>query len=168
MRKKSLHNIKSSGFKTPEQYMEKFDDLLLTKLNTNVSLRDNKSSGFNVPDDYFETFDEKLMKGLSNDKEVKVLPLWSSNRLVFVSGIAATILLMISLFNLYSPVPTFGNLETSAIEDYIVQEDISRENIASLVTDNLTMDNFMDSHLIDSNLEEYILNNASVEDYLNE
>jgi hypothetical protein len=26
----------------------------------------------------------------------------------------------------------------------------------------------MDSHLIDSNLEDYILNNSSAEDYLNE
>jgi hypothetical protein len=30
------------------------------------------------------------------------------------------------------------------------------------------LDKFMDSHLIDANLEDYILDHSSVEDYLNE
>ena len=73
---------------------------------------------------------------------------------------------MVGLFNNHNNTPNFGDLETALIENYIVDEDFSNEDIGSLLTDNLTLNSFMDSHLIDSNLEDYILNNASVEDYL--
>jgi hypothetical protein len=75
---------------------------------------------------------------------------------------------MVSLFNKDNNKTTFENLETSSIDKYIIEEEFTNEDIASLVTEDLTMDNFMDSHLIDADLENYILNNSSVEDYLKE
>ena len=166
MKNKKLHQIKSSGFKAPDGYFESFDELLLNKLKSNHTLKESKDSGFKVPDQYFETFDDKLFKTISETKEVKVIPLFSWKKAAYISGIAASILLMISLFINKNTTPTFDNLETALIDEYIVDEDFTNEDIATLLSDDLTLNKFMDSHLIDDNLEEYILDNSSVEDYL--
>lgn len=166
MKNKKLHQIKSSGFKAPDGYLESFDELLLNKLKSNNALKESHASGFKVPEQYFETFDEKLINVISENKEVKVISFLSWKKVSYISGIAASILLMISLFNKETTKPTFDNLETALIDEYIVEEDFSNEDIATLLSDDLTLNKFMDSNLINDNLEEYILDNSSVEDYL--
>ena len=168
MKNKRLDNIKTSGFKTPEHYFESFDEHLLKQLDEGVLLRDIQNSGFKIPENYFETFEDKLAKAMSSEKEIKVIPLYSWRKIAYTSAIAASILLMIGLFTTRNTTPTFGDLEITSIENYITDKEFPNEDIASLVTDDLTLDNFMDSHLIDSNLEEYILNNTSIEDYIKE
>jgi len=166
MKNKKLHQIKSSGFKAPDGYLESFDELLLNKLKSNNALKESHASGFKVPEQYFETFDEKLFNVISENKEVKVISFLSWKKVAYISGIAASILLMISLFNKETTKPTFDNLETALIDEYIVEEDFTNEDIATLLSDDLTLNKFMDSNLINDNLEEYILDNSSVEDYL--
>lgn len=166
MKNKNLHNIKSSGFKAPDGYLESFDELLLKKLKETSLLDGLENSGFKVPDKYFESFDEKFAKNLSSDKKIKVIPFISWKKMAYVSGIAASIILMVSLFNNYNNETTFDSLETTLIDKYIVEEEFTNEEIATLLSDDLTLNNFMDSHLIDADLEEYILNNSSVEEYL--
>ena len=168
MKNKKLHHIKSSGFKTPSHYFESFEKTLMDRLDDSFSLSDLQNSGFKTPENYFETFDDRLVKAMSSEKGIKVIPLYSWKKMAYASAIAASVLLMVGLFGTHNTKPTFGNLETASLEDYIADGEYSNEDIASLVTDDLTLDNFMDSHLIDSNLEEYILNNATVEDYLKE
>lgn len=166
MKNKKLHQIKSSGFKAPDGYLESFDELLLNKLKSNNALKESHASGFKVPEQYFETFDEKLFNVISENKEVKVISFLSWKKVAYISGIAASILLMISLFNKETTKPTFDNLETALIDEYIVEEDFTNEDIATLLSDDLTLNKFMNSNLINDNLEEYILDNSSVEDYL--
>ena len=166
MKNNKLHQIKSSGFKAPDGYFESFDELLFDKLKSNNASKESHASGFKVPDQYFETFDDKLFEVISETKEDKVIPLITWKKAAYISGIAASIILMISLFNNNNSMPTFDNLETALIDEYIIEEDFSNEDIATLLSDDLTLNNFMDSHLIDDNLEEYILDNSSVEDYL--
>ena len=168
MKNKNLNHIKSSGFKTPDHYLESFNDALLNKLNLNRSFKDLQNSGFKVPEGYFETFDDNLVKALDSEKQVKVIPLLSWKKVAYVSAVAASIMLMVNLFNNNKNIPTFGDLETVLIEDYMAEEEFTNEDIASLATEDLTLDIFMDSHLIESNLENYILDNTSVEDYLKE
>lgn len=165
MKNKKLHNIKTSGFKAPDGYLESFDELLLNKLNESSPLNDLKNSGFKVPENYFESFEEKFAKNLTSEKEIKVIPFIPWKKMLYVSGIAASIILMVSLFNNNNKT-TFDSLETTLIDKYIVEEELTNEEIATLLSDDLTLNNFMDSHLIDANLEEYILNNSSVEEYL--
>lgn len=168
MKTKKLHHIKSSGFKVPDTYLDSFDELLLNRLKKSSPLEGLQNPGFKVPDQYFETFDNKLMETVSSEKVGKVIPLMSWKKVAYVSGIAASIVLMVSLFNNNSKKLTFGDLDISLIEDYIVGEDFTNENMASLATEDLTLDNFMDSHLIDANLEDYILDHSPLEDYITE
>lgn len=166
MKNKKLHNLKSSGFKDPDGYLKSFDELLLNKLKQSSPLEGLENSGFKVPDHYFESFDEKFSKSLNSEKEIKVITFIPWKKMLYVSGIAASIILMVSLFNKNNNKTTFDSLETTLIDKYIVEEELTNEEIATLLSDDLTLNNFMDSHLIDANLEEYILNNSSVEDYL--
>ena len=168
MKNKRLINIKTSGFKTPDHYFGSFDERLLKQLDEDILLRDIQNSGFKIPENYFETFDDKLAKAISSEKEVKVIPFYSWRKIAYPLAIAASVLVMIGLFTTRNTTPTFGDLEIASIENYITDKEFSNEDIASLVTDDLTLDNFMDSHLIDSNLEEYILDNTSIEDYIKE
>ena len=168
MKNKKLNSIKSTGFKVPEHYLESFDELLFNKLSEVKPLENVQDAGFKVPEAYFDTFEDKLGQLLSTEKEAKVLPLFSWKKAAYISGVAASIIIMLSLFNIYNSKPTFGKIETASIENYIVEEDFTNEDFASLVSEDLTLNKFMDSNLIDSNLEDYILDNASVEDYLKE
>ncbi len=165
MKNNKLHNIKTSGFKAPDGYLESFDELLLNKLKESSPLEGLENSGFKVPDHYFESFDVKLAKSLNSDKEIKVITFIPWKKMLYVSGIAASIILMVSLFNNNNKT-TFDSLETTLIDKYIVEEELTNEEIATLLSDDLTLNNFMDSHLIDADLEEYILNNSSVDEYL--
>ena len=169
MKNRKLHSIKSSGFKVPDQYLESFDELLLNRLKEGHLLKEVQNSGFKVPNQYFETFDDKLAKALSSsEKKVKVVPFITWRKAAYISGIAASIVLMVGLYNTFYNKPTFGSLDTASIENYIVNEDITDEDISSLISEDLTMNNFMDSNLSDSNLENYILNSSSIEDLLKE
>jgi hypothetical protein len=166
MKTKKLHHIKSSGFKIPDVYLESIDESVLNKLKNSNPLENHQDSGFKVPDQYFETIDDKIMEVVSSEIEVKVIPLMSWKKAIYVSGIAASIVLMVSLFNNYSNQPTFDSLEMALIENYISEEGLTREDMASMLNDDLTLDKFMDSQLINANLEDYILDNSPVEDYL--
>ena len=39
MKKDKLHNVKSTGFKTPEHYFESFEDQLFERLNDKEALK---------------------------------------------------------------------------------------------------------------------------------
>ena len=168
MKNKNLNSIKSTGFKVPKDYLESFDEMLLNKLKEANPLEHVQNAGFKVPEGYFDSFEDKLSQRLSSEKEVKVLPLFSWKKAAYISGVAASIILMLGLFKTYNNEPTFGSIETASIENYIFEEDFANEDFASLVSEDLTLNKFMDSNLIDSKLEDYILDNASVEDYLKE
>ncbi|MFC4721268.1 hypothetical protein ACFO5O_02960 [Geojedonia litorea] len=169
MKKKDLHNIKPSGFKMPDNYLESFDERIFKKLETPNSISNIIETGFKVPDNYFEALDDQLTSKLSAKNKTKVVSLISWKNALYVSGIAASIVLMVALFNPNSYQPTFGDLEITNIEDYIADEDFTNEDLASLFAeDNLTLNAFMDSNLEDSNIEDYLLNNSSLEDLIEE
>jgi cell division protein FtsL len=169
MKNKDLHNIKSSGFKMPDNYLESFDERIFKKLETPNAISKGNASGFKVPKNYFEALDNQLIPKLSTKDQTKVVSLISWKKALYVSGIAASIVLMVALFNTYSYQPTFGDLEITNIEDYIADEDFTNEDLASLFAeDNLTLNAFMDSNLEDSNIEDYLLNNSSLEDLIEE
>lgn len=163
MSKKKLQNIKSTGFKTPQQYFDSFDDHLFNALNKKNQLKSIKRTGFEVPTNYFETFDDNLKLNFTND--VKVVSLFSWKKVVYISGIAAALVLMFSLF--YNNTNDWSKIETASIENYLTEEDFSNYEIASLLTDSeLSTDNFSDSEFSESSLEDYLLEHTTIEDLI--
>ena len=135
MKYKKLHNINSAGFKTPHDYFESFDEKIISKLNA-------KNLG---------------------EKESKVIQLFSIRNLIYVSSIAAAILLLFNL-SIFEIKPTFDTLETETVENYIIDENISSYEIAALLSDEHIDEAFIIDYFVnDDNIEEYLFDNADIE-----
>ena len=155
MSKEKYKHTKNTGFKVPVDYFESFESNLLKKVKATSVLEPKIDPGFKVPKDYFETFSPKVKTG----KTVKV------NNIVYLSGIAATILLMLTLF-LPTNKPSFDNLETATIENYLLNESYETTEIAGLLNEEeLSLDTF-DVSLDTDEMETYILENTAVENLI--
>ena len=167
MKNNNLHNIKSSGFKTPDKYFESFDEILFAKLKDEDNLEINKSTGFKVPNDYFETVDDKILKAINNKEETKVISLFSWRKVAYASAVAASLILMFNIVFNSSEKLTFDSLETASIENYLAEEDFTSYELATLLTeDELNSEAFINTNITEDSLEDYLLNNANIEDLL--
>jgi len=162
MKKNTLHQITSSGFKTPENYFESFDASLLNKLHPESALDSVKTSGFKIPDNYFETVDETILD-LTVKNKTKVIPLFSKTQWIYASSIAAAVLLLFNL-SFFESKPSFDNLDTETIDYFIMDEPMSSYEMA-LLLDNETLEEALDiDYSINEDIiEEYLLNNADIE-----
>ncbi len=164
---KNLNNIKKTGFKTPVDYFDNMESRILDNIKIDETLSvDN--TGFDMPDGYLNTIEDAVFSKLPSTKDAKVVSIFSRRNLIYLSGIAAAILLFFSLF-FNSTKTTLDNIDIELVENYIINENIDSYEIAALLTENqLTEDLFIDNNVIDEDLENYILENASIEDLLTE
>ncbi|WP_396603350.1 hypothetical protein [Algibacter sp. R77976] len=166
MKNTNLHNIKASGFKTPHDYFESLDEKIFSKLNTENQLDSIKESGFKVPDNYFESLNSSILDNNLEENEPKVIQLFTKRNLVYVSSIAAAILLLFNL-SIFDNKPTFDNLDIETVESYLADENIGIYEFAALLNDeHITEDLIIHSDVNDDNIEEYLLNNADIEDLI--
>ncbi|GGK19891.1 hypothetical protein GCM10007962_12540 [Yeosuana aromativorans] len=164
MKKRRIEHIEKTGFKVPETYFKDFEDTLLSELN----LKDKVSAtGFQVPEDYFESLDESIYSRASKNKQGKVIDLVSFKRTAYTVAVAASLVLMFSVFfNKKEPL-TLDSIETASIENYILNEDLETTDIASLFS-NVDASNLndMDVNLNSDSLEDYLLENLDVDDLI--
>lgn len=159
MKKDNLHNINENGFRVPKNYFETFEDQLFSELKLKETAQ---NPGFKAPNDYFEDLETKVMAQVSNSKtKTKVIPLFSKKNLIYVSSIAAAIILLLTLNINGTP----EELDEQTVENYLLNEEISPYEIASLLEEEeLTEDNFIEYTIEESTVEDYIIDNLSVED----
>lgn len=163
MKNKNLNNIKSTGFTTPNDYFESFDEVLLNKLKGEDALNTIKTTGFKTKDNYFDDLENRIINKLPERNETKVISLVSKKTIIYVSSIAAAILLLFNL-SIFDSKPTFDNLETEIVENYIIDENISSYEIASLLTEEQIEESIIvDYNFDEANIEDYLLNNADIE-----
>lgn len=161
MNKGKLHKIKDSGFKTPKRYFDSLEDSIMGHITLNENVKD---TGFEVPDSYFETLDDKILDRAG--QEPKVISLFTRRNLLFATGIAAALVLMFNLIGNNNDF-TFDDLEMTSIENYLYTEDIDTYEIASLFTEEeLITDNFSENEISGEILEDYLLENAIIEDLI--
>ena len=165
MNNNKLHTVKTSGFKTPDNYFNEIEDVIcnVAKLSDTI-----KQPGFTTPDNYFESLESKITTAITKEEEPKVIPLFSWQKVMAVSAVAAVVLLM---FNLSSTSTTnslgFSDIETVSIENYISEEDFTTEDFSALINENeLSYSNFTENSLTDASIEEYLIENASIEDLI--
>ena len=167
MKKSHLHNIEDTGFKVPDTYFDSFDDRLLKKLNVQEAMVSITDAGYKVPDHYFENFDDVIQTRLKHDSAPKVRSLISWRNAAYISGIAASLVLMISVFIKSKDDLSINQVETASIEAYLFNENLSIYDITSLLNaDDLVMDDFVSNTLTEESLENYLLNNTSIEDLI--
>ncbi len=169
MRKSHLHNIKESGMKTPDGYFDAFDERLFKKLDVQKEMASISIPGYKVPDNYFEEFNDKIQTRLKNDDSLKVINLMSWRNAAYISGIAAALVLMLTVYINSNNILSINQIETASIEDYLNNENLNIYDIASLLNeDDLLLDDFVSSSITEESLENYLLNNTSIEDLINE
>ncbi|WP_282031784.1 hypothetical protein [Winogradskyella eximia] len=166
MKKENIHNIKSSGFKTPDNYFESIDDQILERLNDKEIISASETTGFMVPKDYFDSVETTILEKLESQPETPVIALKSRRTLYYVAGIAASFVLLLSLFFNNEDKININAIDTASIENYLFQEDYTNDDLATLfITDNISEADFIDITISDDTLNEY-LENADTEDFI--
>ncbi|MFV9550319.1 hypothetical protein [Algibacter sp. PT7-4] len=163
MKNKKLHHINSSGFKSPKNYFESFDNKIFDKLNTKTPLDEIKDSGFKVPDNYFESLNQNILNNTINKNNAKVIPLINKKNIIYLSSIAAAILLLFNL-SIFNNKHSFDGLDIETVESYIENENLSSYELASLFNNEIIEeDNIVDYNLNEDNIKEYLIDNADIE-----
>ncbi len=156
MKKEKLHNIKSNGFKTPEDYLDNFEDRLFERFKTKETIDDINDSGFTTPEGYFNTIEDKIISQLNVDKK-PLIRLKSRTTFYYIVGIAACFVLFFSLFFDNSRNISFDDLETVSIESYLYQEEYSDDELALLFNnEELSITDFSDYSLSEEMIDQFI------------
>jgi hypothetical protein len=162
MNYKNLNNIKSHGFKIPEGYFESFDEKILGELNKVTSL-ETMESGFKTPKNYFNTVEDIIINEVSEQKDVKVISIFNKKNMIYVTSIAAAVLLLFNL-SIFDKNPSFDNLDSETVENYFLNENISSYEIASVLSDDELVDVISINYNVEEeNLEAYLMEHADIE-----
>ena len=158
MKKNKIHNINETGFKVPEDTV-----MNQIKLNEKVS-----HSGFKTPNGYFDTLEDHIIEKASQKTAPKVISLFNKRALIYISGVAAAVLLLFNL-SIFESDP-WSSLDTETVENYLLDENIlDSYELASLMTEEeLEVTDFTDVNFDDENVETYLLNHLDVEDLISE
>lgn len=158
MKKDKQHNNISTGFKTPDQYFESFEDSLFKRINKKESIKGVKTSGYTVPKNYFDSVDDTILSQLKTS-EKPVIKLKSRTTFYYVAGIAASFVLLLGLvFNNNSSI-TIDTLETSSLESYLFQEEYSNDELASLfLSSDIFEIDFINVNISEETLNQYLEN----------
>jgi len=162
MKKDKLHNIKSAGFTTPKNYFESFDDKLFERLNKKESIEGLESTGYEIPQSYFDSVEGNVFKRL-NIEEKPVISLLSRKTFYYVAGIAASLVLLISIF---TNTEVSEELSVEIVETYLEERNLDSYELAQLLADvDLLEEDFTISNTPydEDNLESYLLDNANLE-----
>ncbi|MDO6597047.1 hypothetical protein Q4512_08975 [Oceanihabitans sp. 2_MG-2023] len=162
---KDLKSIQESGFKVPKNYLENFEASILSqaKLKEKVT-----KSGFTIPKGYLKNVEDTILTKVHKEESVKVIPLFSKRNIIYISSIAAVIALLFNLSNINTKA-TYDSLSLETVENYILNEDYSTDDLASLFTNvDLLEEDFNTISFSDEAMQEYLNNNLEINDLYTE
>lgn len=164
----NLNNIKNTGFKTPDNYFNAVEDNIMNAIKQESNLNLSKETGFKTPNNYFDSIEDAVINKIETKTTSKVIPLFSKRNLIYASSIAAAILIMFGIY-LNKDNDILEEIEYEIVENYILNQGISSYDIASLLTEEeLSNINFeiMDEAFNNEDIEDYLLENANLEDII--
>ncbi|NRD19745.1 hypothetical protein HNV08_06765 [Winogradskyella eckloniae] len=166
MKKEHIHNIKSSGFKTPDNYFNSIDDQILGRINKSDALSGIEAPGFTVPSSYFDTVEASILEKIEDKAKTPVIQLKPRRTLYYVAGIAASLLLLIGLVFNNEEELSLNTIDTASIENYLYQEEYSYDELATLFkTEDISETDFIDISISEDYLDSY-LENIDTEDFI--
>jgi len=163
MKKQKLENIKQSGFKVPKNYFESFDDLLLNELKLKEAC---KNHGFKVPNNYFNSVENNILISIKETEKPKVIKLITWQKLSYIAAVAASLIIM---FNVIVDKGTFdiNNIETASIENYILNEELDTNDMATLFNEvDISAMSLTNNNISSETLETYVLDNLEIDELL--
>ena len=164
---KKIKDISSTGFKAPVSYFEGVEDSVFARLKADSLKEMSDDHGFDAPVGYFDTIESKVLDKL-NVEETKVISIFSRRKLYYVSGIAAAIVILLAVF-LNRNSTTVDELDYEVVESYIINQNISTYEIASLLTEEELEEvdlNFIEDEMNSESLEYYLLDKINLEDII--
>jgi len=159
-------NIKNSGFKVPKDYFESLEDQVLSKIKAEQSLGQAKQPGFTLPDDYMSSLEDKVFNTI-NEQDRKVISLFTRRNVLYISGIAAAIVILFGIFMKGGSVEF--EMDAEMAETYLMEQDLSTYELAALLTeeDITSLDeDIMSEAFTDNEMEDYLLENVNLEDII--
>lgn len=154
----------SQGFKLPNDYLNTVEDRLSHRLQ-NLPLIATKASGFKVPEGYLDNFKPVVSKQHKTKapKTVKLTPL---RKFIYLSGVAASVVLALSYFSNQNNNHSFNKLDTTVIETYL-QDDFNLQYVSTLFQeDDLDLSAFSQVNFSNESFENYIIDNATIDDLI--
>jgi hypothetical protein len=135
----------------------------------NIDLNTTKiKPGFKAPEDYFEKFEARILEKIP-PQETKVVSL-SHRKQIWISSIAAVLLLAIAIPSYFNSIKTTNTLDSSNIENYLsYQSNFTNFDIIENLDENDIKE--LESSLADNSaddVEAYLLNTQNLDYYLNE
>ncbi|NOY48366.1 MAG: hypothetical protein GXO84_09280 [Chlorobi bacterium] len=165
---KDLNNIKNTGFKVPKDYFNTLEDTILSKIKAESILKDIDSPGFEIPNGYLDTLEDTVFNKLPKKENPKVISLFSKKNLIYISGVAAAIVIMFGFFWNNTNASEM-ELDYEMVESYLIDQNISSYEIASLLTEeelsNIDSE-IMNEAFNDEDMEDYLLENVNFEDII--
>ncbi|WP_158848384.1 hypothetical protein [Algibacter sp. L1A34] len=163
MKTNKIHNITNSGLKAPKDYFDNLEDRFMAEIKLNEVARD---SGFKAPEGYFDSLENSILNKVSEQKTTKVIPLFNRKNLLYISSIAAAVLLLFNL-SIFEKQTNWDSLDIDTVENYILDENVGSYEIATLLlVDDISEEDFEYLEFTDEAMEGYFLENASMEDLI--
>lgn len=166
MKNKKLHtNNTPSGFTTPKDYFDTFEDRLFEKLQTATIIP--KETGFKVPDNYFDGLEDSLANELfsSEEKHIKVIPIHSKKKyLTYIGYAAAACVLFLGIINFFPDSTTGISIDTvvnSEINTFIDDDLIAMNNyelMTAFEEENIDISSIFEVHLNETETINYLEN----------
>jgi hypothetical protein len=174
VKNKKLHtNNSSSGFTTPKDYFDTFEERLFDKLHTETVIP--KAEGFKVPDTYFDGIEDTLANQLFalEEKETKVISLNAKkNYLKYIGYAAAACVLLVGAINFFGTTSTgisIDNVVNSEINTFIENDLIAMNNYELLSVyeeENIDVAALFEVSLNETETIDYLENTADPYDLL--
>lgn len=160
MKRQKLYKDIKSGFKTPDNYFNTFEDQLLSELNLKERV---SKSGFKEPNDYLNNFEVDLSEVQTS--KPKVISLLHKKTMLYAASIAAAFVLLLIIPRTEKEA-NFASLDSETIENYLLISDFESTELNDLITNTTAFESkILDETLSDIPLEDYLYNNSELEDF---
>lgn len=167
---KNLNNIKKAGFEVPKDYFQNMEDRIMDTIKLNDALQNMDETGFKAPEGYFDTLEDVVLTKVKDDKNPKVISLFNKQNLIYISGVAAAVLIMFNVF-WNSSDTSIDTIDAEMVENYIIDQGINTYEIASLLSndDDINLDiELFDETFNEDSLEDYLFENVDLEDFIDQ
>ena len=165
---KKLNDIKNTGFNVPKDYFNSLEETVFNKIKTEDIFADIENPGFKMPENYLNDMEDKVLRTIKTEQP-KVISLTSRRNLLYMSGVAAAVVLLFSLYINKGGSINNTELTPAMVESYIINQDISSYELAALLTEdelsNINLD-IMDEAFSDEDMEDYLIENINIEDLI--
>lgn len=154
--KEKKHN---TGLNVPDGYFDNFEDRMMLKV-MEESLP--KSNGFKVPEGYFEQFEVSAQLTNELTPQPAVISIFRKKTLLYISGVAASLLLIISLINTKDDNLSMDSLSAESVEAYINGDiaDIDTYDVMAMLNEEDLESISLSSEIVsEENLEAYLIEN---------